>query len=82
MPKLTAKLTQILKQSRSARNRIFLNPYIFYPESCEPGLKPLWREVSNQCGSGADRIHWFRVDARPIRVKKYAVLKISGFVWK
>ena len=48
----------------------------------EPGLKPLWREVSNQCGSGADRIHWFRVDARPIRVKKYAVLKISGFVWK
>ena len=31
---------------------------------------------------GAVRIHWFRLDARPIRVKQYAVLKISGFVWK
>ena len=29
----------------------------------------------NQCGSGADRIHWFRVDARPIRVKKVCGLK-------
>lgn len=25
-------------------------------------------------------IHWFRVDRRLIREKKYAVLKISGFV--
>ena len=75
-------MSSLISALRSARNQIFLNPYIFYPESCEPGLKPLWRAVSNQCGSDAEQIHWFRKDARPIRVKKYAVLKISGFVWK
>ena len=27
------------------------------------------------------RIHWFRVDRRPFRVKHFEVSKISGFVW-
>ena len=53
----------------------FLNPHIFYPDSCGRGLKPLWRAVSKQCGFGV-WIHWFRVDGGPKRVKKYAVSKI------
>ena len=44
----------------------------FYMDLCERGLKTLWTAVSKQSGFG-DRIHWFRKDARPIRVKKYAV---------
>ena len=39
-------------------------------------LKALWRAVSKQCGFGV-RIHWFRVDGRPIRVKRCAVSKMS-----
>ena len=48
----------------------------FYPDLCERGLKPLWRAVSKQCGFGA-RVHWFRVDGRPIRAKRCAVSKMS-----
>ena len=33
------------------------------------------------CGFGA-RIHCVRVDIRPIRTKKYAVTKVSGFLQK
>ena len=34
-----------------------------------------------ESGGFCDRIHWFRVDARPIRVRKYVVSKVSRFVW-
>ena len=61
------------------RIRTFLKTHIFYPDSCGRDLKPLWRAVSKQCGFRV-RIHWFRVNRRPIRVKKYTVAKISGFV--
>ena len=37
---------------------------------------PLWRAVSKRCGFG-ERVHWFRVDGRPIRIKIYAVSKLS-----
>lgn len=57
--------------------RTFLNPLIFYPASCGRGLKPLWRAVSKKYVLGVG-IHWFRVDGRLIRAKKYAVLKVSG----
>ena len=43
--------------------------YCYYLDSCGRGLKPLWRTVSKQCVF-AVRIHWFRVEGRPIRVKK------------
>ena len=36
--------------------------------------------VSKQCGF-SDQIHWFCVDGEQICVKKYAVSKVSGFVW-
>ena len=58
-----------------------LNLHIFYPDYYEQGLKLLSRAVSNQC-SFSEQIHSFCVDKRPICVKKCAVLKISGFVWK
>ena len=38
------------------------------------------KAVSKRCGF-SERIHWFRVDGRPIRIKIYTVSKISGFVW-
>ena len=43
--------------------------YCCYLDSCGRGLKLLWRTVSKQCGF-AVRVHWFRVEGRPIRVKK------------
>ena len=52
----------------STQIRTFLNPHIFYPDSCGRGLKPLWRAVSKQCGFGV-WIHWFRVDGGPKRKK-------------
>ena len=56
----------------STRTWRFFKLHIFYPDS----LKPLWRAVSKQCGFGV-RIHWFRVDGRPIRAKRCAVSKMS-----
>ena len=35
--------------------------------------------MSKQSGF-ADRIHWFRVDGRPTRAKRYTVEKIPGYV--
>ena len=49
----------------SSPTRAFLKPLIFYPDSCEQGLKP-----PLETGNLGDRIYWFRVDGRPIRVKK------------
>ena len=49
--------------------RTFRKPHIFYPHSCGRCLKHLWRAVSKQCDFGV-RIHWFRVDGKPFRVKK------------
>ena len=49
--------------------RTFWKPHILYPHSCERCLKPLGRGVSKQCDFGV-RIHWFREDRRPFRVKK------------
>ena len=43
------------------------------------GLKQLQIAVSETFGFG-ERIHWFRVDRRPSRFKKYAVSKLSGFM--
>ena len=43
--------------------------YCFYLDSCGRGLKRLWRTVSKQCDFTV-RIHWFRVEGRPIGVKK------------
>ena len=40
---------------------------------------PLWRAVSKRCSFG-ERIHWFHVDGRPIRIKIYAVSEKSGFM--
>ena len=40
----------------------------------------LWKAVSKRCAFGA-RIHWFRVEGRPIRIKKDVVSKVSGFVF-
>ena len=40
----------------------------------------LWKAVSKICAFGA-RIHWFRVEGRPIRIKKDVVSKVSGFVF-
>ena len=37
-------------------------------------LKPLWRSVTKRCGFG-ERIHWFGVDRKPIRVKKMCCFK-------
>ena len=49
--------------------RTFWKPHILYPHSCGRCLKPLRRAVLKQCDFGV-RIHWFRVDGRPFRVKK------------
>ena len=50
------------------------------PPPCKQALKAPERE-KKQFGFGV-WIHWFRLVGRPIRVKKrYAVSKISGFVW-
>lgn len=57
-------------------NRIFF----ILIRSSGRGFKPLWRAASKQY-SFDDRIHWFRVNRRPICVNKYAVSKISGLVW-
>ena len=51
----------------------------FYPGSCGRGLKPIWRTVSQQCGF-AERIHWFSVDGKPTRAKRYTVEKIPRYV--
>ena len=55
------------------RTWTFLKPHrCVYPDSSERGLKPFWKLLSNSCGFG-ERIHWFRVDERLIRVKLHAV---------
>ena len=41
---------------------------------------PFVRAISKGWGFG-ERIHWFGVEGRPIRIQIYAVSKISGFVW-
>ena len=43
-------------------------------------IKKFHSEEGFQCGLG-ERIYRFGVDGRPIRIKKRAVSKISGFVW-
>ena len=45
-----------------------------YPDTCGRSLKSLWRAISKICGFGV-RIHWFRVDRRPIRIKKVCGFK-------
>ena len=40
---------------------------------------PFWRAVSKICGFG-QRIYWFRMVGGPIRIKRYAVSKVSGFM--
>ena len=56
-------------KAMSKRIQTFLKPNIFCPDSCGRGtVKPLLQK----CGFGI-RIHWFRVDGGPIRVKNYAV---------
>ena len=51
----------------SKRIQTFLKPNIFCPDSCGRGtVKPLFKK----CGFGI-RIHWFRVDGGPIRVKNF-----------
>ena len=54
----------------SSPTRAFLKPLIFYPDSCEQGLKP-----PLETGNFGDRIYWFRVDGRPFRVKKVRGLR-------
>ena len=39
----------------------------------------VFNRSGDQSGGFCDRIHWFRVDARPIRVRKYVVSKVSWF---
>ena len=57
----------------------FFKQHIFYLDSCERGLKPALESSFKEYGF-ADRIHWFRVDRRPIRLKKYTEAKIPGYV--
>ena len=46
----------------------------FSPRFFSEGRRQLSKAIS-------ERIHWFRVDGRPILIKKYVVSKISGFMW-
>ena len=39
----------IMYKALSTRIRTFLEPHIFYPDSCGRSLKPLLRAVSKQC---------------------------------
>ena len=43
--------------------------HFLYPDLCRRCLTLLWRAVLKRCGFG-ERIHWFRVNRRPIEVKK------------
>ena len=49
-------------------------------QTCQIQKNPFWRAISKICGFGV-RIHWFRVDGSPIRIKTYAVSRIFGFAW-
>ena len=61
------------------RKQITVAQLVFFlPELGALGRKSLWRAVSKKWRF---RIRLFPVRERPIRVKIYAVLKISGFLW-
>ena len=62
-----------------AKADIFETAYFFYPDSSgRARLTPL--ESSFKTSGFGEQTHWFRVDGRSIRVLKYAVPKISGFL--
>ena len=54
----------------------FFNRISFIRIRVNGALNPLWKAVSKQCGFGV-RVHWFRENGRPIRVKRCAVSKMS-----
>ena len=70
----------LFSQAMSTRIRTILKPHVFIWIRVNKALNRLWRAVSNQCGF-RDRIHWFREDGRPIRIKKYAASKLFGSMW-
>ena len=70
-----------IKRTRTGKlEPIHTNPdilslfHFLYPDLCRRCLTLLWRAVLKRCGFG-ERIHWFRVNRRPIEVKK----KTLGF---
>ena len=70
-----------IKRTRTGKlEPIHTNPdilslfHFLYPDLCRRCLTLLWRAVLKICGFG-ERIHWFRVNRRPIEVKK----KTLGF---
>ena len=75
-----------IKRTRTGKlEPIHTNPdilslfHFLYPDLCRRCLTLLWRAVLKRCGFG-ERIHWFRVNRRPIEVKKKkpSVSEISG----
>ena len=57
---LNYKISRFLSPTRSSS-----------PNPSDPKT-PLWRTVSKICSVGV-RIHWFRVDGRPIRIKSFRI---------
>ena len=55
-----------------------LKPHIFIRIRVDGAfLKTAWRADSKQCGFG-DKIHWFHVEGRPIRVKKVCSMQYAA----
>ena len=65
--------------SRASRD-VPSHGFIWFQSSNPSDPNSLWKAVSKICAFGA-RIHWFRVEGRPIRMKKDVVSKVSGFVF-
>ena len=51
-----------------------------YPDTQRMQKFPLWRAYTEISGY-TERIRRTRVDARCVRIKKFADTKISGYVW-
>ena len=69
-PDFPIKGTRTKKLEPIQTNPDILSPFHFlYPDLSGRRLTLLWRAVWKRCGFG-ERIHWFRVNRRPIQVKK------------
>ena len=69
-PDFPIKGTRTKKLEPIQTNPDILSPFHFlYPDLFGRRLTLLWRAVWKRCGFGK-RIHWFRVNRRPIQVKK------------
>ena len=63
----------IMYKALSTRIRTFLEPHIFYQDSCGRSLKPLWRAVSKQCAR-----FWFPNSLVSCKRKADSLKKVCG----